>query len=92
MHPDVAELAPQLLAVADETGLPGLRGVAVDWIVQNFDRAAAASAFSVLSRDQMALLAGAACAHLKHYESVVSVGFWPIWVSGWSVLVVYRRA
>eukprot|EP00873_Tetraselmis_striata_P012076 jgi/Tetstr1/432340/TSEL_021737.t1 len=56
-----ADLAPQLLMLADDVNLPHLRNVALHYITHNYAAAAASPHFAQLSQPQMAIVAQAAC-------------------------------
>ena len=66
-----AEAAPALLSVADESGLPALRNIALDWLVHNFAAAAATPAFQALSKAQSDMIAAAACSLLDRYQDLL---------------------
>ena len=72
---EACELAPCLLALADEEGLARLRAVALDFIVHHHERVAAASSYASLNKRQMDLIAAEACQLLARMRSVLaSVG------------------
>ena len=62
-----------LLAVADEAGLPGLRGVSLDWLVHNYPLAAATAGYRALSKEQSDSVASAACALLHRCQAALQV-------------------
>ena len=66
-----AEAAPALLSVADESGLPALRAIALDWLVHNYPAAAPTPAFQVLSKPQSDMIAAAACSLLSRYQDLL---------------------
>ncbi len=66
-----AEAAPALLSVADESGLPALRQIALDWLVHNYPAAAATPAFQALSKPQSDMIAAAACSLLARYQDLL---------------------
>jgi len=56
-----ADLAPQLLMLADAVSLPHLRSVALHFMVRHFDAVAASPHFEQLSHSQMAQVTRQAC-------------------------------
>ena len=66
-----AEAAPALLSVADESGLPALRAIALDWLVHNYAAAAATPAFQALSKPQSDMIAASACSLLGRYHDLL---------------------
>jgi hypothetical protein len=69
---EAAELAPTLLAVADEQGLQQLRGAALAYCVEHYADVSASRAWGHLGPGQVGLVAREAAGQLKRVKALLS--------------------
>lgn len=69
---EAAELAPTLLAVADEQGLQQLRGAALAYCVEHYADVSASRAWCHLGPGQVGLVAREAAGQLKRVKALLS--------------------
>ncbi len=68
---EAAELAPTLLAVADEQGLQQLRAAALAYCVEHYPDVSSGRAWAHLSAGQVALVAREATGQLKRVKALL---------------------
>lgn len=69
--PGTCEAAAALLGLADEAGLPHLRAVALDFVVQHFPAVSATAAWAALPRSAADAVAAEATARFKHSVEIM---------------------
>ena len=65
------EAAAALLVLADESGLPKLRAVCLDYIVHHYGAVAATENFKTLNSHQRNMIAAEACAMYTHVQRLL---------------------